>query len=62
MDQREAHRWQLHKDGVACPIIGATKPEQIKELCEAVNIASTPEELKHLEEPCRAKEVFGNLQ
>lgn len=54
--------WLLHKDGVTSPIIGATKVEQIKDLCGALSIELTQEEIKYLEEPYKAKDVYVNIQ
>ena len=51
--------WLLHKPGVACPVIGVTKIENVDANVAAVNITLTAEELKYLEEPYTAKAVQG---
>ena len=52
--------WLLHKDGVASPIVGPTKLEQLEELAEAVDIRLKPEDMKRLEEPYRPHPVLGH--
>lgn len=52
--------WLLGKPGVVAPIVGATKPAQIRELAEAVEIKVTPDEVRRLEAPYRPQPVEGH--
>ena len=42
--------WILSKPLVASPVIGCTKNSQLEELCQAVKIKLSPEDIKYLEE------------
>ena len=42
--------WILSKPLVASPVIGCTKNSQLEELCQALKIKLSPEDIKYLEE------------
>ena len=52
--------WLISKDGVAAPIVGPTKLEQLEELAEAPDIRLRQGDLKRLEEPYRPHPVLGH--
>jgi aryl-alcohol dehydrogenase-like predicted oxidoreductase len=52
--------WMLHKPGITCPIIGASKMHHLEELIAAVDIQLTPEEIAYLEEPYQPHPVLGH--
>jgi aryl-alcohol dehydrogenase (NADP+) len=52
--------WLFSKKGVASPIIGPTKMDQLEELVEAVDVRLKPSEIKRLEEPYRPHPVLGH--
>jgi len=52
--------WLLHKKGIASPILGPTKVEQLEELAEAVNIRLKTDDTKRLEEPYAPHLVLGH--
>ncbi len=45
--------WVLAQPGVAAPIVGASRMEQLEEAVAALEIQLSAEEMKHLEEPYR---------
>ncbi|MGL5601107.1 MAG: aldo/keto reductase [Silvania sp.] len=51
--------WVLSKRGVAAPIIGASREEQLDELMNAVDLTLTPEQIAELEMPYRQHPVVG---
>lgn len=51
--------WLLSKPGVAAPIIGASRQEQLDELLIAVDITLTPEQVDKLEEPYQPHPIVG---
>ncbi|WP_313287445.1 aldo/keto reductase [Leclercia sp.] len=51
--------WVLSKRGVAAPIIGASREEQLDELINAVDITLTPEQITELETPYKEHPVVG---
>ncbi|WP_313824312.1 aldo/keto reductase [Leclercia sp.] len=51
--------WVLSKRGVAAPIIGASREEQLDELINAVDITLTPEQIAELETPYKQHPVVG---
>lgn len=51
--------WVLSKRGVAAPIIGASREEQLDELLNAVDITLTPEQIAELETPYKQHPVVG---
>ena len=51
--------WILSKSLFASPIIGATKISQLEELCNAVKIKLSEEDIKYLEEKYVPHEVMG---
>jgi len=52
--------WLLSKKGVVSPIVGATKPDQLEELAEAMEIKLKKSDVKMLEEPYRPHPVLGH--
>ncbi len=51
--------WLLSKPAVVAPIIGATRPEHLREALAAVDIQLSPDEIAALEEPYRPHPVKG---
>ena len=51
--------WLLGKRGVAAPIIGTSREEQLDELLNAVDITLTPEQVAELETPYQPHPVVG---
>jgi len=51
--------WVLQAPGVTAPIIGTTKPRQLRELIASVEIKLTPEEVAAVEKPYRPHAVLG---
>ena len=54
--------WVLQAPGVTAPIIGATKPQHLKELIAAVDLKLTEEEVAALEKPYRPHKILGHAQ
>jgi len=52
--------WVLQAPGVTAPIIGATKPQHLKDVAASVDLTLTPEEVAALEKPYRAHPVLGH--
>lgn len=51
--------WLLSKPGVAAPIIGASRQEQMDELLHAVDLTLTPEQIEKLETPYKPHPIVG---
>ncbi len=51
--------WLLSKPGVAAPIIGASREDQLEELIQAVDVTLTPEQIAELETPYQQHPVVG---
>lgn len=51
--------WLLGKRGVAAPIIGASREEQLDDLLQAVDLTLTPEQMAELETPYQPHPVVG---
>ncbi|KNC08508.1 oxidoreductase [Klebsiella sp. RIT-PI-d] len=51
--------WLLSKPGVAAPIIGSSRQEQLNELLQAVDLTLTPEHIAELETPYQPHPVVG---
>lgn len=51
--------WLLSKPGVAAPIIGASREDQLEELLNAVDLTLTPEQISAMEAPYQAHQVVG---
>lgn len=51
--------WLLSKPGVAAPIIGASREEQLDELLQAVDLTLKPEQVAELETPYKPHPVVG---
>jgi aryl-alcohol dehydrogenase-like predicted oxidoreductase len=49
----------LSKRGVAAPIIGTSREEQLDELLNAVDLTLTPEQIAELETPYEPHPVVG---
>ena len=52
--------WLLSKEGVASPIVGPTRVEQLDELAAAVDMRLKPEDVRRLEEPYRPHRILGH--
>ncbi|KAG8959374.1 hypothetical protein FRC03_008071 [Tulasnella sp. 419] len=52
--------WQLSKDFITAPIIGATKISNLEDSVAAVHVKLTEEEVKYIDEPYRAREIVGH--
>jgi len=52
--------WLLHRKGIASPIIGPTKVEQLDELAEATDIRLKATDMRRLQEPYRLHPVLGH--
>lgn len=54
-------RWPglLSKPGIAAPIIGTSREEQLDELLNAVDITLKPEQIAELETPYKPHPVVG---
>ncbi len=57
---RIAYAWLLHQRGVAGPIVGASKVEQIEEAAAATTVRLSEEELADLEAPYKPHPVLGH--
>ena len=51
--------WLLSKPGVAAPIIGASRQEQLDELLHAVDLTLTPDQIEKLETPYKPHPIVG---
>ncbi len=51
--------WMLSKPEITAPIVGATKPNQLKDAVAALSVRLTAEEVKALEEPYTPHPVLG---
>ncbi len=51
--------WLLSRPGVTAPIVGATKPGQLKDAVSALDVRLTPEEIASLEQPYTPHPVLG---
>jgi aryl-alcohol dehydrogenase-like predicted oxidoreductase len=51
--------WVLSKPGIAAPIIGASREEQLEELAQAVDVTLTDSEIAELEMPYQRHAVVG---
>jgi 1-deoxyxylulose-5-phosphate synthase len=54
--------WVLQAPGVTAPIIGATKPQHLKDLIAGIDLKLTNEEVAALEKPYRPHRVLGHAQ
>jgi aryl-alcohol dehydrogenase-like predicted oxidoreductase len=54
-----AYAWLLHK-GVTSPIVGASKPQQIKEAVQATSVLLTPAEIAQLDSGYAPRPVLGH--
>ena len=54
--------WILQAPGVTAPIVGATKPQHLKDLIAAVDLKLSPEEVAALEKPYKPHRILGHVQ
>ena len=54
--------WVLQAPGITAPIIGATKPQHLKELIAAVDLSLSAEDVAALEKPYRPHGILGHAQ
>jgi aryl-alcohol dehydrogenase-like predicted oxidoreductase len=54
--------WVLQAPGITAPIIGATKPAQLKELIAAADLKLSADEVAALEKPYRPHPILGHFQ
>jgi aryl-alcohol dehydrogenase-like predicted oxidoreductase len=54
--------WVLQAPGVTSPIIGATKPQHLKDIIAAVDLKLAGDEIAALEKPYRPHRVLGHAQ
>jgi 1-deoxyxylulose-5-phosphate synthase len=52
--------WMLSKPAVVSPIVGATKPNHLKDAVAALSVTLTPEEITSLEEPYTPHTILGH--
>lgn len=52
--------WVLQAPGITAPIIGATKPQHLKDLIAAVDLTLSAEEVAALEAPYRPHPILGH--
>jgi 1-deoxyxylulose-5-phosphate synthase len=52
--------WLLHKPGVTAPIVGATKPEHLRDVLAAEQLTLSEQEIARLEEPYAPHPVLGH--
>jgi 1-deoxyxylulose-5-phosphate synthase len=52
--------WVLAKPGVCAPIVGATKPDHIRDAVAALDVTLTGDEIARLEAPYRAHSIIGH--
>jgi aryl-alcohol dehydrogenase-like predicted oxidoreductase len=55
-----AYAWLLHQTGVSSPIIGLSKPGQLEQAVEALDIKLTADDLGRLEAPYQPHPVIGH--
>ncbi len=51
--------WMLSKQVISAPIIGASKPQHLRDAVESVSLKLTSEEISKLEEPYLPQKVAG---
>ena len=52
--------WLLRQEGVAAPIVGATKMEHLEQALAALDVTLSDEEARYLEEPYRPHRIRGH--
>ena len=55
-----AYAWLLHQPGVSAPIVGASKPWQIEQAVQALDVSLGPQELAALAAPYQPHPVLGH--
>ena len=50
--------WVLSKPVVACPIVGATKPEHLQDAVAALDLTLTEDEIDALQRPYTAQDNY----
>ena len=53
--------WLLQKQGIAAPVIGASKPHHIVDAVKALQVKLTAEEIKQLEAPYQPHRIMGHV-
>jgi aryl-alcohol dehydrogenase-like predicted oxidoreductase len=52
--------WILHKPGITAPILGASKPEHLKDALAALELKLSPAEMASLEQPYVPHPIAGH--
>jgi aryl-alcohol dehydrogenase-like predicted oxidoreductase len=52
--------WMLHKPGITCPIIGASKMQHLEEAVAAVDIKLSTQDIAFLEQPYKPHPILGH--
>lgn len=52
--------WLLHKPGITCPIVGASKIQHLEEAVQAPDIRLDKDEIAYLEEPYEPHPILGH--
>jgi len=55
-----AYAWLLHQPGVSSPIIGISKPGQLEQALEALEVELTAEDLARLASPYQPHPIIGH--
>ncbi len=55
-----AYAWLMNQPGVSCPIVGASRPEQLDDVLAALDLKLTPEEDARLKAPYQPHPVIGH--
>ena len=56
-----AFAWLLSKPGVASPVVGCTKIPQLEDLCKAIKLKLSDEDVKYLEELYKPHRNMGAM-
>ena len=54
--------WMFSKPVIACPVVGCTKISQLEDVCSAIKVKLTEEDIKYLEELYVPHETVGALK
>lgn len=55
-----AYAWLLHQPGVSAPIVGASKPWQVEQAVQALDVSLSTQELAALAAPYRPHPILGH--
>lgn len=55
-----AYAWLINQPGVTCPIVGASRPEQLDDALAAMDLTLTPEEDARLKSPYQPHPIIGH--